>query len=363
MADEIAIDIERRFPAGPVIRAAFRLGLTAGSTTILFGPSGAGKTTVLRAIAGLEPPDRGVIRFGDEVWLDTSQRRNLPPDLRKVGLLFQDYALFPHLTIRQNIDYGLHHHAKTDRRRICDEMMQLFEITELADRRPREISGGQAQRVALARAVAPRPRILLLDEPLGALDVPTRTRVRTELRRLLERVQIPSLLVTHDRAEAITLGRQIVVMSEGTVRQIGPVDEVFRRPADATVALAVGVESILNGVIAGLQDGLAKIHVGLFEVTAVAPEDCREGQRVLVCIRAEDVTLQPVGPRAESARNHLAGRIEAVESDGAVERVTVDCGFRVVAMITRNAREELRLAAGDAIVASVKATAVHLIPL
>jgi molybdate transport system ATP-binding protein len=359
MAGEIVVDIERRFPSGPVIRANFRLDLTAGSTTILFGPSGAGKTTVLRAIAGLDQPDRGVIRFGGDVWLDTSQHRSLPPDLRRVGLLFQDYALFPHLTIRQNIEYGLHHHRKTERQRICDEIMDLFEITELAGRRLREISGGQAQRVALARAVAPQPRILLLDEPLGALDVPT----RTELRRLLERVRIPSLLVTHDRAEAITLGHQIVVMSEGTVRQIGPVDEVFRRPADATVALAVGVESILNGVIAGVQAGLAKIQVGEFTVTAVAPEGSRDGQRVLACIRAEDVTLQPVGPRAESARNHLAGRIEAIESDGAVERVTVDCGFRLVAMITRNAREELCLAAGGAIVASVKATAVHLIPL
>jgi len=233
MAGEIAVDIEKRFPSGPVIRANFRLGLTAGSTTILFGSSGAGKTTVLRAIAGLEQPDRGVICFGDDVWLDTSQGRNLPPDLRRVGLLFQDYALFPHLTVRQNIEYGLQHHRKADRRRVCDEMMHLFEVTDLADRRPRDISGGQAQRVALARAVAPQPRILLLDEPLAALDVPTRTRVRVELRRLLERVGIPSVLVTHDRAEAITLGQRIVVMSEGTVRQIGPVDEVFRRPADA----------------------------------------------------------------------------------------------------------------------------------
>ena len=363
MAEEIIVDIERCFPAGSVIRADFRLDLTAGSTTILFGPSGAGKTTVLRAIAGLERPDRGTIRFGGDVWLDTSQHCNLPPEVRKVGLLFQDYALFPHLTIRQNIEYGLHQFQKTDRRRISDETMQVFEITELADRRPSEISGGQAQRVALARAVAPQPRILLLDEPLAALDVPTRTRMRTELRRLLKRVGIPSLLVTHDRAEAITLGQQIVVMSDGTVRQIGPVDEVFRRPADTTVALAVGVESVLDGVVAGVQSGLAKIHVGLFAVTAVAPEGCRCGQRVLVCIRAEDVTLQPVGPRAESARNHLAGRIEAVESDGAVERVTIDCGFRLVAMITRDAREELGLAVGGHIIASVKATAVHLIPL
>lgn len=363
MADEIVVDIEKRFPAGPLIRANFRLDVIAGSTTILFGPSGAGKTTVLRAIAGLEQPDRGVITFGGAVWLDTSRHLALAPEGRKVGLLFQDYALFPHLTIRQNIEYGLHHHRKTDRQRVSDEVMRLFEITELADRRPREISGGQAQRVALARAVAPRPRILLLDEPLGALDVPTRARLRTELRRLLERVGIPSLLVTHDRAEAITLGQQIVVMTEGEVRQIGPVDEVFRHPADTEVAMAVGVETILNGVIADVEAGLTRIRVGETTINAVAPEDLQEGQRILACIRAEEVTLQPIGPSVESARNHLMGSIESIESDGAIERVIVDCGFRLVAVITRNAREELGLGIGGAITASVKATAVHLILL
>jgi molybdate transport system ATP-binding protein len=363
MAAEIVVDIERRFPGGPEIRANFRLDLTAGSTAILFGPSGSGKTTVLRAIAGLEHPDRGVITFGGDVWFDASRDRNLPPEFRRVGLLFQDYALFPHLTVRQNIEYGLHRHAKAERQRISGEIMRLFEIAELAHRRPGEISGGQAQRVALARAVAPQPGILLLDEPLGALDIPTRARVRTELRRLLERIRIPSLLVTHDRAEAIALGKQIVVLAGGEVRQVGPVDEVFRRPSDAMVASALGVETISKGVIVDAQAGLVRIRVGDVTINAVASEDLHDGQPVLVCIRAEEVTLQPVGPLIESARNHLAGKIESIESDGAIERVTVDCGFPLVAAITRNAREDLCLAVGSSIMASVKATAIHLILL
>ena len=363
MADEIAVDIEKRFAAGPLIRANFRLDLTASATTILFGPSGAGKTTVLRVIAGLEQPDRGMVTFGHDVWLDTSGHRALPPETRKVGLLFQDYGAVSSPDRARNIAYGLHRLGKTDRQRTSDGIMHQFEITDLAERRPREISGGQAQRVALARAVAAQPRLILLDEPLGALDIPTRVRLRTELRRLLERIGIPTILVTHDRAEAIALGQQIVVMSEGEVRQTGVVDEVFRHPADTAVAMAVGVETILNGVIVDVESGLARIRVGETTINAVAHEGLQEGLRILACIRAEDVTLQPIGPRVESARNHLPGKIESIESDGAVDRVTVDCGFHLVAVITRNAGEELGLEIGGAITASVKATAVHLIVL
>ena len=363
MADEIIIDIEKRFVAGATIRANFRLDLDAGSTAILFGPSGSGKTTVLRSIAGLERPDRGVIQFRDDVWLDTSQTICQSPQFRKVGLVFQEYALFPHLTVRQNIEYGLDHLSKPDRRRASDEMMRLFEITDLADRRPHEVSGGQAQRVALARAVAPQPRILLLDEPLASLDVPTRARLRTELRRLLEHIRIPSLVVTHDRTEAISLGHQIVVMAEGEVRQIGRVDEVFRRPTDATVAGILGVETILHGIVADTDAGLARVQVGPSQVCAVLQEELREREEVLVCIRAEDVTLQRARYAIESARNHFAGTIESIESDGAVERISIDCGFGLVAIITRSSREEMALGTGASVTASVKASAIHLIRL
>jgi molybdate transport system ATP-binding protein len=363
MADEIIVDIEKRFPAGATIRANFRLNLAAGSTAIVFGPSGSGKTTLLRSIAGLERPERGFIQFRDDVWLDTAQSICQSPAFRKVGLLFQEYALFPHLTVRKNIEYGLDHLSKPERRRVGDEMMRLFEITDLADRRPREISGGQAQRVALARAVAPQPRILLLDEPLAALDIPTRARLRTELRRLLEQIRIPSLVVTHDRTEAISLGHQIVVMAEGEVRQVGWVDEVFRHPTNAAVAGILGVETILRGVVINTEGGLARVQVGPSEICSVLQEELREREGVLVCIRAEEVTLQRDTHAIESARNHFAGTIESIESDGAVERISVDCGFRLVAIVTRNSREEMGLGIGASVTASVKASAIHLIRL
>jgi molybdate transport system ATP-binding protein len=363
MADEIIVDIEKRFPAGPKIRANFRLDLAAGSTAILFGPSGAGKTTLLRSIAGLERPDRGVIQFRDEVWLDHSLGICQPPEFRRVGLLFQEYALFPHLTVRRNIEYGIDHLSKPERRQVSDQMMQLFEINELADRYPREVSGGQAQRVALARAVAPQPRILLLDEPLAALDIPTRARLRTELRRLLELIQIPSLVVTHDRTEAIGLGHQIVVMAEGEVRQVGRVGEVFRRPGDSKVAAILGVETILQGVVIDTIGGLARVQVGPTEICSALVEEVDEKEKVLVCIRAEDVTLHRDNHSLGSARNHFAGTIESMESDGAVERVSLNCGFCLMAIITRSSREDMGLSIGIPVTASIKASAIHLIRL
>lgn len=361
MAHEIVVQIERRFSSGVDIRADLRLDLAAGATAILFGPSGSGKTTVLRSIAGLDRPDRGVIRFGDEFWFDSSSGICLSPQLRRVGVLFQDYALFPHLTVRQNIEYGLDDRNRSQRQQIADEMMRLLEITELANRRPRQISGGQAQRVALARAIAPQPRILLLDEPLAALDAPTRTRLRSELRGLLGEIGIPSMLVTHDRTEAISLGHRIVVMAEGKVHQVGPVDEVFRHPSNAAVAKTVGVETILRGTILDTKDGIARVALDKGEVRAVLTEDFRCGDPVLACIRAEEVTLQQEATAGESTRNHFTGAIMSIEPDGPVERVSLDCGFPLVAIVTRKAREEMGLTVGAHVAAAIKATAVHLI--
>jgi molybdate transport system ATP-binding protein len=320
-----------------------------------------GKTTVLRCIAGLELPDRGVIRFQDELWFDSSRSVLAAPQSRRVGLLLQDYMLFPHLTVRQNVEYGIARDG--NRHKIAEEMLRLFGVAELADRLPRQISGGQAQRVALARAAAPRPRILLLDEPLSALDLPSRARFRAELRRLLAAIELPTLLVTHDRTEAISLGHQIIVMAEGSVRQLGPVDEVFRRPADPAVAATVGVETILHGTITEADAGLVQVLVNQEVVSAVFADSMSRGEPVLVCIRAEEVTLQQETSLLESARNHFSGRIVAIESDGAVERVSVDCGFPLVAIITRKSREEMNLRIGSLVRASVKATAVHLIRL
>ena len=210
MADELIVDVRKRHAGGPEIAIALRLPLATHAVTVLFGPSGAGKTTVLRLIAGLDTPDSGSIRCGDEVWYDGARAANridIAPQHRRVGYLSQDYAIFPHLTVRRNVAYS---HAA--RGWDIDGLLSRFELSGLADRYPRQLSGGELQRVALARALAAQPRLLLLDEPLSALDAPTRLRMRGDLRQLLASVQVPAIVVTHDRIEALALGDSIAIM-------------------------------------------------------------------------------------------------------------------------------------------------------
>jgi molybdate transport system ATP-binding protein len=360
MADSLTVDIEKRFRGGATIAAALDVSFEAGSILVLFGPSGAGKTTVLRCLAGLERPDRGTIRFRGDTWFDAGRARSLDPQQRRVGCVFQEPLLFPHLTARANVEFGLVGRPAGERGRRGQEMLALVGMTDLASRYPRELSGGQAQRVAVARAVAPEPALLLLDEPWASLDAPTVRQLRGELRGVIRRAGIPAVLVTHDRTDAIALGDEIAVLVEGRVRQAGPIAEVFRRPTDLAVARALGVESLVPARIIGSGDGLLELRVGTATLRAVdADLDLREPDLV-ACIRAEDVTLLRQST-AGSARNHFAARVVALDAEGPVERVSLDCGFPLVALITRQAREEMALAEGSAVVAAVKATSVHLV--
>ena len=272
----------------------------------------------------------------------------------------QDYALFPTYTVAGNIAYGLGEMSAIDRKKRVDEMLELFQLRGLGDARPRELSGGQQQRVALARAVAPRPLLLLLDEPLSALDAPTRVQLRSELRSLLKQLALPSVIVTHDWAEALTLGDVMAVMSQGNLLQMGSPQEVFSRPADADVARVVGVETVVQGKLTDVREGLATVQVGEVPLTAVAAEQI--GPEVFVCIRAEDVTLELSGAGATSARNHLAATVRSIVSVGALAKVTVDCGFPLAALVTHSALSELDLAIGSPVKAAFKAGSVHLVP-
>ena len=361
MADTLSVDVERRFTSGVIISAAFDVEPRAGAVIVLFGPSGAGKSTIVRAIAGLIHPDRGRVRLGDDVWCDVESGRSVNPQQRRIGYVSQDPALFPHLTVFANIEYGIAHLSRSARREQTDALIEALGLDSLRDRYPRQLSGGEAQRVALARAVAPAPRLLLLDEPFAALDAPTRALLRRQLRAVIERLQIPALLVTHDRAEAIAVGDQMVVIAEGQVRQVGCVQDVFQHPADHVVARSVGVESVLPAVIEGVDRGLVDVRVGGVRVRAADVDAAQGRSGVLACIRAENVTLERAAPAGGSARNHLHGRIVSVEPEGPLERIVVDCGFPLVALVTRSARDEMGLTAGMPIVATVKATAVHLI--
>jgi molybdate transport system ATP-binding protein len=358
----LTVEVERRFRRGPTIAAAFELDLAVAQTLVLFGPSGSGKTTVLRCLAGLDRPDRGRIVAAEEVWVDAARRVDVRPQRRSVGYLPQGFALFPHLDVRANIAYGIPGGAGPVRDTRVAELIALLRLDGLERRRPGQLSGGQQQRVALARALARRPRLLLLDEPLSALDAPTRETLRGELRQLLIAGDVPAIVVTHDRIEALALGDRVAVMADGAVRQIGPTLEVFDRPADETVARIVGIETEIPAVILGASDGLVRLRVGEAELLALG--DWPAEAEVLVSIRAEDVIVvselaEPSGTL--SARNRLRGRVVAIEPAGPLVRVRIDCGFPLVAAVTRPAVEELALRPGLPVAVILKAPAVHVI--
>lgn len=360
MADEITADFEKAYDGGPAIRVSLRLPVGQPHVTVLFGPSGSGKTTVLRCLAGLERPSRGRIMFAGETWFNAEQGVQSPPQGRAIGYLFQDYALFPHLTVAGNITYGLKDAGRNGHDARVQELLRLLRLEGLEGRRPAQLSGGQQQRVALARVLARRPRLLLLDEPLSALDAPTREQVRGELRGLLRGQGIPTVCVTHDWVEALALADEVAVMGGGRVLQVGSPDEVFSRPADAEVAAIVGVETVLTGRVAERKDDLAALDVGKVRLWAVEPNG--RGEEFYLCIRAEDVTIEIGAQPGSSARNHLAGRVTDVRPAGPVLRVTVDCGFALTALVTRQAAQDLALQPGTPVTATVKASVVHLIP-
>ena len=364
MADALIASFTKRFSGGPEI-AVENLCLGDG-ITVLFGESGSGKTTVLRCLAGLETPDEGAIRFGDEVWFQKSGKRKngnnfLPPQHRRIGFVPQDYALFPHLTVVRNVGYGLNELPAAERAARVAETLRWLGLDGLTNRLPRELSGGQQQRVALARAVVRRPRLLLLDEPLAALDTPTRLRLRGELRQLLRQLSIPTVLVTHDRFEALALGDDVVVLHDGRNVQHGAAHEVFNRPANVAVAHIVGTETVLPARVVEIGGGLVTVAVGGAKLVALAGDLPDETKAVHVCIRAEDVILTGDLQRQTSARNQLSATVESVQCDGPLMRVELDCGFPLKALLTRQACDELALKAGASVVALIKAPHIHLI--
>jgi molybdate transport system ATP-binding protein len=351
VAGDLTCRCRKRLAQGFTVEADFAIPLDRAPVTVLFGPSGAGKTTLLRLLAGLEKPDAGEIVFRGRTWFDSSAGVCLAPGRRRAGFVFQDYALFPHLTVAQNVKFGATGHA-------CDGVLRQFGLVEFADRLPRQLSGGQQQRLALARAVAAKPELLLLDEPLSALDLNSRVKLRHELRRMLLDAAVPSLVVTHDRTEAMVLGDFMAVMVDGRLRQFGPVEEVFRRPADREIAAAVGIENMVAAEVESRANGLIELRAGQARLECV---DRGETGGVLALIRAEDIAISRE-PAAGSARNHLKGTVAGVEWEGPVARVELDCGLRLVALVTSQSVADLDLHPGQAIHAAVKATAIHLLP-
>ena len=360
MAATLTIDCRKTFPGRFTAAAQLVLPLDPPRVLILFGPSGSGKTTLLRCLAGLEWPDEGRIQFGSTTWIDAAARVRLSPQARRIGYMPQDYALFPTHTVAGNIAYGLSDLPAVARQERVRELITLLQLQGLEQAKPAQLSGGQQQRVALARAIARRPQLLLLDEPLSALDAPTRAKLCGELRALLMQQAIPAIVVTHDWAEALTLGDIITVMNAGQVLQVGSPQEVFSRPANAEVAKIVGIETVVQGHVVANDSGLATVSVNGTRLKGLGADV--NGAAVYVCIRAEDVLLEQAGSGITSARNHLSGHVTEVLPQGVLVTVTVDCGFFLRAVITRGAREELGLEIGSVVTAAIKAGAVHLVP-
>jgi molybdate transport system ATP-binding protein len=316
-------------------------------TLALVGPSGAGKSSVLRAIAGLLRPEQGRIALGARVWLDTEVGIDLPPERRSVGLVFQEYALFPHLDVRRNVAFG-------GRERV-DELLERFRISHLAQARPADLSGGERQRVALARALARDPAVLLLDEPLSALDAHTRGVVRGELAELLGELGLPTLLVTHDFEDAAALADRVGVIVDGRILQLGQAAELLAAPADAFVASFTGA-NLLHGTARPGADGLTEVV--LDTGGSMYSADGGEG-RVGLAVYPWEIALARSEP-ADSAMNHLRGAVRSVVVLG--NRVRVRVG-PLTAEITAGSADRLELREGEPVVASFKATASRLVPL
>jgi molybdate transport system ATP-binding protein len=286
--------------------------LTVGAETVaLVGPSGAGKSTVLRAVAGLRAPDRGRIALGGDVWFDGSARVNRPPDARSVGLVFQEYALFPHMTVRRNVGFG----ARGEGR--IDGLLDRLGIAHLAGEKPGHVSGGERQRVALARALARDPGVLLLDEPLSALDAHTRVTVRAHLQDVLAELRLPTLIVTHDFRDATALADRIGVIVDGRLRQVATAEELVRHPRDAFVASFTG-GNVLTGEARPLARGGAEVR--LDGGTVVRSAEAGEG-RVGIAVYPWELEVA-VAPAADG-RNAIRGAVAGLDPEGDRVRVRV----------------------------------------
>jgi molybdate transport system ATP-binding protein len=333
-----------------------------GRLTALFGPSGAGKTSLLDLVAGLRRPDSAFVQLDDQVLTDVSRGVFVPARRRGIGYVPQDLALFPHLSVRQNLLYGRKSVGDSHHLFTFERVVEVLEIQPLIQRGVTDLSGGEKQRVALARALLASPRLLLLDEPLASLDLKLKARIIPYLARIRDEFRIPMLYVTHDRFETLALADEIVVLVDGKVAQTGSVRQVFSRPASLAIAGLLTIETVLPGCISKTEHELTTVAVGSNLLTALALDLPPNTRDVQVCIRAEDVILLKGPDNPSSARNHLPAVVQAVSPEGPLMRIELDCGFALIALLTKQACEEMALKPGDRVIALVKAPNIHLIP-
>jgi len=322
------------------------LEIRRGEFFTMLGPSGSGKTTCLRMIAGFERPDHGRVRLAGEDVTD------VPPNERDVNTVFQDYALFPHMSVGRNVEYGLRVKKVpgAERKQRVDEALEMVRLGGYGDRRPNQLSGGQRQRVALARALVNRPRALLLDEPLGALDLKLRQQLQVELKRIQQEVGITFIYVTHDQDEALTMSDRIAVMDGGRILQIGPPNDVYDDPRSQFVAGFVGVSNVLELEVESVENGRAKLRLGpRDDITAIVDDGVRPGATAIVTIRPERIALDQVSEGVAATDCRASGRVRESLYAGPTTRFVVDLdGGGELVVVRQNAQtsfadaEELR---------------------
>jgi molybdate transport system ATP-binding protein len=334
--------------------------------TILFGASGSGKTTTLKAISGIVRPDSGRISIGGEVLFDSMSGIDLPIRSRGVGYVFQDLALFPHLSSFANVEFGMSGVSHGERRQRVQTLMEALRISHVANRKPRDISGGEAQRVALARALSCKPRLLLLDEPLSAIDEATKLSIISDLKRINRELRLPILYVTHSREEAISLGERLIVYERGRIAGCGEPIEVFGTPVTSSIARLTGVENIFNGRVVARSEAGGTITIEISDKEGTCRVDVPfgnhlEGTRVTIAVPAGDILLATEEPRLTSLRNILIGRISSIEDQANRTVVVVKAGVYWSTSVTRQAVSELGLSEGREVWLAFKTHSCYLL--
>jgi molybdate transport system ATP-binding protein len=347
--------------------ASFVLDVNLGAPpgiTILFGPSGAGKSTLLDCIAGLVRPDAGRIAIGDHVLFDLDRGVNLAPQQRHVAYVFQSLALFPHMTVEENVVYGLVDSKEQRKGQRVAEILEMFRVDKLRERKPAEISGGERQRVALARSLVTLPRVLLLDEPLTGLDAELKASIVDDLRAWNAAHKIPILYVTHTREEVDALGERVIALDHGRMVSEGTPREVLDAPRRKRLAQAAGFENLLRGTVMDLRevDGVMRVRLADSASEIEVPLGyAAPGQAVRLAIRAGDILLATEHPRGLSARNMLEGRIASLERRGTLVVARVDCGVVFTVHVTPGAERTLQLAAGKNVWLVIKTHSCHFV--
>lgn len=370
------LKIEKKISEELQIQAEFSIPLFPSSLTAFYGPSGSGKTTLLRCISGLDSPDSGMISMGEEIWVDTQRKLNLPPYRRNIGYVVQEDALFPHLRVEENVAYALKKKLGISRREIktrVSHVLQKTGIEKLASRWPETLSGGEKRRVALARAIARQPRLLLLDEPLNGLDF----KAKEEIRQLIEEIAYEgsclTIMISHEKAEVIQMARYVGIISCGKLLQFGETSHVLSAPETLEVAQIIGLENVIPGEILCIEGGKVLVQTPLGVMETVLKDNKNEfsqGKKIFCLFRAEDIAISRDGNLLDnnegtkksilSIRNRYGGIVRKVRGSGGVAQLSIDCGVILNALISQSSLAEMNIREGDFLYLMIKAGAIHM---